>query len=211
MVCLLAPPAYVDSSTATRMNNPGMPGGRAALSVPRGLSNRAANPPWDATQPWAAPPVPTQSRSAGSPQSSARLRRPRQAVVGWPAACQLTWRRRVQADDSPGGLSVRHPLPPFRRPEHQTTDRPTRRSPPPPPQTQRHPSSAHTTHTGTAVSPSRVCHRGVQGLSAVRHALRPRQPGAPNTIESRRDGCADHGPGRPGEALTHTKPKPPLK
>ena len=45
------PPAYVDSSTATWVNNPGRPGGRAALSVPRGPSNRAANPPWDATQP----------------------------------------------------------------------------------------------------------------------------------------------------------------
>ena len=79
----------------------------------------------------------------------------------------------------------------------------------PPPQTQRHPSGVHTTHTGTAVSPSRVCHRGVRGLSAVRHALRPRQPGAPNPVESRRDGCADRGPGRPGEALTQTKPNPP--
>ena len=45
------PPAYVDSGTATRVNNPGRPGGRAALSVPRGPSNRAANPLWDATQP----------------------------------------------------------------------------------------------------------------------------------------------------------------
>ena len=133
-----------------------------------------------------------------------------QAVMGWPAARQLTWRRRVQADDSPGGLSVRRPLPPCRRLEHQATDRPTHTSPPPPPpKTQRHPSSAHTTHTGTAVSPSRVCHRGVRGLSAVRHALRPRQPGAPNPVESRRDSCADRGPGRPGEALTRTKPNPP--
>ena len=51
VVCPLGPPAYVDSSTATWVNNPGRPGGRAALSVPRGPSNRAANPPWDATQP----------------------------------------------------------------------------------------------------------------------------------------------------------------
>ena len=42
-----------------------------------------------------------------------------QAVVGWPAACQLTWRRRVQADYSPGRLSVRRPLPPCRRLEHK--------------------------------------------------------------------------------------------
>ena len=47
------------------------------VNVPRGPSNRAANPPWDATQPWAAPPVPMQSRSAGGPRSSARLGRPR--------------------------------------------------------------------------------------------------------------------------------------
>ena len=51
VVCPLGPPAYVDSSTATRVNNPGRPGGRATLSVPRGPSNRAANPLWDATQP----------------------------------------------------------------------------------------------------------------------------------------------------------------
>ena len=49
----------------------------------------------------------------------------------------------------------------------------------------------------------------LEELSAVRHALRPRQPGAPNPVESRRDGCADRGPGRPGEALTQTKPNPP--
>ena len=49
VVCPLAPPAYVDSSTATRVNNPGRPGGRTALT--RGHSNRAANPLWDATQP----------------------------------------------------------------------------------------------------------------------------------------------------------------
>ena len=130
-----------------------------------------------------------------------------QAVVGWPAACQLTWRRRVQADYSPDGLSVRRPLPPCRRLEHPATDRPTRTSPPP--QTQRHPSSTHATHTGTAVSPSRVCHRRVRGLSAVRHALRPRQPGAPNPVESCSDGCADRGPGCPGEAVTQTKPNQP--
>ena len=51
VVCPLGPPAYVDSSTATRVNNPGRPRGRAALRAPRGPSNRAANPPWDATQP----------------------------------------------------------------------------------------------------------------------------------------------------------------
>ena len=127
-----------------------------------------------------------------------------QAVVGWPAACQLTWRRRVQADYSPGGLSVRRPLPPCRRLEHQATN-----PPPPPPDTKAPQQRARPTHTGMAVSPSRVCHRGVRGLSAVRHALRLRQPGAPNSVESRRDGCADRGPGRPGEALTQTKPNPP--
>ena len=57
--------------------------------------------------------------------------------------------------------------------------------------------------------PAPASHRGVRGLSAVRHALRPRQPGAPNPVESRRDGCADRGPGRPGEALTQTKPNDP--
>ena len=51
VVCPLGPPAYVDTSTATRVNNPGRLGGTAALSVPRGPSNRAANPPWEATQP----------------------------------------------------------------------------------------------------------------------------------------------------------------
>ena len=87
-------------------------------------------------------------------------------------------------------------------------NKPPHTLPPPPPQTQREPSSARATHTGTAVSPSQVCHCGVQGLSAARHALSPRQPGAPNPIEFRRDGCADRGPGRPGEPLTQTRPNP---
>ena len=58
-------------------------------------------------------------------------------------------------------------------------------------------------------SPPACCHHGIRGLSAVRHALRPRQPGAPSPVESGRDRCADRGPGRPGEALTQTKPNPP--
>ena len=127
-----------------------------------------------------------------------------QAVVGWPAACQLTWRRRVQADYS---LSGAHCLPAGA----WSTRRQTAPHAPPPPKTQRHPSSAHATHTGTVVSFSRVCHRGVLGLSAVRHAMRPRQPGASNPVKSRRDGCADRGCGRPGgggEGLTQTKPNP---
>ena len=46
VVCpLTPPPTYVDRSTATRVNNLGKPGGRAALSVPWGPSNCAANPP----------------------------------------------------------------------------------------------------------------------------------------------------------------------
>ena len=110
----------------------------------------------------------------------------------------------------PAGLaSGAHCLPAGAWSTRRQTTPHTRRPPPPPLQTQRHPSGAHTTHTGTAVSPSRVCHRGVRGLSAVRHALRPRQPGAPNPVESHRDGCADRGPGRPWEALTQTKPNPP--
>ena len=151
-----------------------------------------------------------QSRSAGGPQSNARLSCP-QAVVGWPAACQLTWRRRVQADYFPSKLSVRRPLPPCRRLEHQATNHPTRTPPGPSPasETQRHPSSAHATHTGTAVSPSRVCHRGVRGLSAVQRALIPQRPGAPNPAESCRDGCADRGFGRPGVALTQIQTPPP--
>ena len=36
------------------------------------------------------------------------------------------------------------------------------------------------------VSPSRVRHSGVRGLSAVRHALRPQQLEAPNLVESRK-------------------------
>ena len=52
VLCPLAPPpAYVDSSTAAPVNNPGRPGGRATLSVSRGPSDHAANPPWDAAQP----------------------------------------------------------------------------------------------------------------------------------------------------------------
>ena len=79
----------------------------------------------------------------------------------------------------------------------------------PRPQTQRHPSSVHATHTGTAVSPSRVCHRGVRGLSAVQHALRPRQPGAPNPVESHRAmtmGLGVRGWG--GGEFTSPKPNP---
>ena len=109
-----------------------------------------------------------------------------------------------------GLASGAHCLPAGAWSTRRQTTRHARRPPPPPLQTQRHPSSAHTTHTGTAVSPSRVCHRGVWGLSAGWHALRPRQPGAPNPVESRRDGCADCGSGRPGEALTQTKPNPPI-
>ena len=131
-----------------------------------------------------------------------------QAVVGWPAACQLSWRRCVQADDSPGGLSVRRPLPPCQRLEHQATNRPTHTSPPPPPPRPKGTPSARTPHTqARQYLPPASATAEVRGLSAVRHALRPRQPGAPNPVESRRDGCADRGPGCLGEALTQTKPK----
>ena len=148
-----------------------------------------------------------QSSSAGSPQSSARLSCPRAPGSSGVAsgmsvdpeeACPgrlLPWRAWCQAPTA----SLPAPGAPGDKPPHM---------PPPPPQTQGHPSSAHATHTGTAVSPSCVCHRRVPGLSAVRHALRPQQPGAPNPVESRRDGCADRRPGRPGEALTQSKPNP---
>ena len=49
LLALPPPPHLLDSSTATRVNNPGRQQGRAALRVSRGPSNRAANPPWDAT------------------------------------------------------------------------------------------------------------------------------------------------------------------
>ena len=59
----------------------------------------------------------------------------------------------MQADDSPAGLaSGAHCLPAGA----WSTRRQTAPHAPPPPQTQRHPSSAHATHTGTAVSPSRA-------------------------------------------------------
>ena len=107
-----------------------------------------------------------------------------------------------------GALSIRLPSLPT-GPGAPCTHHPNRKQmeqagvPPTPPTRT---TDAHATHKGTAVSPSCVCHCRVRGLSTVRHALRPRQPGAPSPVESCRDRCADHGLRRPEEALN---PPPP--
>ena len=85
----------------------------------------------------------------------------------------------------------------------------TPHAPPPPPDPKAPQRRARHTHRPGGIALPRGPPREVRGLSAVRHALRQRQPGAPNPVEPRRDGCADRGPGRPGEALTQTKPNPP--
>ena len=98
---------------------------------------------------------------------------------------------------------------PCRRLEHQAANCPTRTCcPPPPPQPKGTP-AARTPHTQARRYLSRMCHCRVRGLSAVWDTLRPRQPGAPNPIKSRRDSCADRGSGHPGEALTQTEPNCP--
>ena len=66
---------------------------------------------------------------------------------------------------------------------------------------------ARATHTGTAASPSRVCHHGVRGRSTVRQALGPDNRDSPSRVGTK--ASADHGPGRPAQALTQTKPNPP--
>ena len=90
-----------------------------------------------------------------------------QAVVGWLAACQLTWRRRVQADDSPAGLSVRRPLPPCQRLEHQATNRPTHTPPPPPPDPKAPQRRAHHTHRHGSISLPRLPPRGSGAVSSL--------------------------------------------
>ena len=129
MVSPLGPPTYVDISTATTQAGPGA-GQRLACpgAAPTAQPIHCGRPPspeqhhlCQCNEGVRATPSRVQGLATPVPQ----------AVVGWPAACQLTWRRRVQADYSPGGLSVRHLLPPCRRLEHQATNRPTRTSPPP--------------------------------------------------------------------------------
>ena len=67
-------------------------------------------------------------------------------------------------------------------------------------------SRAHTLHTGTAVSPSCVCLRRVQGLSTVRQALR--LVNRESAAQSGRVGeGADCVYGRPAEAFL-TQPNP---
>ena len=138
------PPRLRGQSTATRVNNPGRPQGRAALSPgapPTAQPIRCGTPPGREQHHlcqcnygvWAAP---SQVQGLAAPMP--------QAVVGWPAARQLTWRWRVQANYSPCGRSVRRRLPPCRGLEHHATNPPTR--PPPPPQTQGTP-AARTPHT----------------------------------------------------------------
>ena len=174
VLCALPPPpAYVDSSTTTQVNNPGRPRGRAALGVPR--APPTVQPIHRGTPPSREQPhlcqcnqgmraVPSQVQGLGAPVP--------QAVMGWPAACQLTWKGHVQADYSPGGLCVRCPLPPWST-RQQTT--PHARAPPPDAKAPQQ--RARDTHRPGSISLPRV---PLRGLSAVRHALRPRQLGAPN-------------------------------
>ena len=56
-----------------------------------------------------------------------------QAILGQSASCQSTWRRCVQAGNSPGGLRVRRPLPPRRGLEEQAAQYPHARACPHPP------------------------------------------------------------------------------
>ena len=54
----------------------------------------------------------------------------------------------------------------------------------PPACTPRPPCPARATHTGTAASPSRVCHHGVRGRSTVRQALGPNNRDSPSPVVS---------------------------
>ena len=135
-------------------------------------------------------PWPTQFVAQGPRQSSHCPAADHGAVAQWPKKCH-NWRtgfrggeRRQKMSEkrnSPHELDAcRSPVPPVMAPgrpllcspqasEVAGVEGPALGWPIRMIQPQRHPSSAHATHTGTMVSPSRMCHRGVWGLSAVGH------------------------------------------
>ena len=148
MVCPLGPPVYADSSTATWAHSPGRPQGSAAPGAPW------APPNCHLQAPWVVGPAQSSNTCALSsqgvritPSVQGRAAPVPIAIVGRPAAWRSTWRRRVQAGNSPARLSVRPPQPRRRGLGHQATHYPP--------------------HTGTAASPSRVCYRGVRGQSTL--------------------------------------------
>ena len=73
------------------------------------------------------------------------------------------------------------------------------------------PCPARATHTGTAASPSRVCHHGVRGRSTVRQALRPDNRDSPSPVVSAQRRELTVGPGvrhRPCPKPNQTPPPP---
>ena len=96
--------------------------------------------------------------------------------------------------------------------KRQTTPH-ARRPPPPPPRPKGTP-AARTPHTqARRYLPPACATAGFGGCQQSGMAWdsdsREQRPGAPKPVESRRYSCGDRGPGRPGEALTQTKPTPP--
>ena len=184
---------YMGSSTASRASPMGRSRDRAALRVPRVPSNCLrhfavsvrAQPTGSTTL------TKRQSRSAGPAQSSVVPQPspcPRQLWGGF-AVCPCGLEVVCPGPCLPQWAQRKAPLPPPPpplgpgAPGKHTTPLPALEQPAPslptPPAALYRWSSLPRTHTRMAASPSCVCPRGGQGLSAVRQALYPVRSGAP--------------------------------
>ena len=202
VVCPLGPPVYAGSSTATQAPSPGRLQGRATLGAPWSPSPCRPSTPWaegpvhdnttsalgsqevwtpPVVRPGSAPPCLMQSwgrwqhvndREAACPDRTLPRRAQRQAPMaslpgpGAPGITQPPTRRRKRA--GPGAAQPCDPSCP--------TSATSMHAPPTCP--------ARATHTGTAASPSRVCHHGVRGRSTVRQALGPDNRDSPSPVVS---------------------------
>ena len=196
------PPVYAGSSTATQAPSPGRLQGRAALGAPWSPSPCRPSTPWaegpvhdnttsalgsqevwtpPVVRPGSAPPCLMQSwgrwqhvndREAAYPDRTLPRRAQRQAPIaslpgpGAPGITQPPTRRRKRA--GPGAAQPCDPSCP--------TSATSMHAPPTCP--------VRATHTGTAASPSRVCHHGVRGRSTVRQALGPDNRDSPSPVVS---------------------------
>ena len=156
------------------------------------------------------PPVPRAVRSCGPPKSCARGAHPRASCSrGAAGSMSMTGRWRVQTERFPRRARRQAPMASLPGPGAPGITQPPTRVPPPPPTCRRKragpgaaqpcdlscPASAtnmhapptwpaRATHTGTAASPSRVCHHGVRGRSTVRQALGPDNRDSPSLVVS---------------------------
>ena len=92
-------------------------------------------------------------------------------------------------------------------PPRQAPTRGVTRRPPPPPAQHAPPTARASTHTGTAVSPSRQRLDGVRGSSAVWTAVRPDNQGR-YPVEPVRYGHTGRGSPPLAQAEIQTKPNP---